>query len=157
MVKDLKKGDSIWTPGGKATVLCVVKTNMPTGKCDLVSLPKSDLLLTPWHPVRLKGVWKFPADVSCITTQKCDAVYSFVLDSQHVMVINNVECVTLGHNFTENKVVAHPYFGSRKIVDDLKNCDGWQIGLIEFGGPSLTRDSETGLLGKVDGSLEIKV
>eukprot|EP00494_Astrolonche_serrata_P006186 UN06203 len=93
LVKDVERGDFVWTKTGKSVVRCVIKTNMPTGKCDLVRLPKSELLLTPWHPVRIKGIWKFPADISCITTQKCDAVYSFVLDSHHVMNINNVECV----------------------------------------------------------------
>jgi hypothetical protein len=35
------------------------------------------------------------------------------------MVINGVECVTLGHGFTDNDVIAHPYFGTQKIIDDL--------------------------------------
>ncbi len=29
----------------------------------------------------------------------CDVVYNFVLSNSHVMTINDVECVTLGHGY----------------------------------------------------------
>lgn len=47
-------------------------------------------------------------------------MYNFVLESEHVMIINNVECVTLGHNF-KGDVIEHAYFGSQLIIDDLSN------------------------------------
>ena len=30
---------------------------------------------------------------------ECAAVYSFILESEHVMIINGIECVGMGHNF----------------------------------------------------------
>lgn len=42
----------------------------------------------------------------------CEAVYSFVLDKEHVMIINNIECICMGHGFTE-EVAKHEYFGTK--------------------------------------------
>lgn len=36
------------------------------------------------------------------------------------MLVNNIECITLGHGFKDNKVVEHEYLGSEKIIEDLK-------------------------------------
>lgn len=49
----------------------------------------------------------------------CECVYNFVLEKGHTMEINGVYCVTFGHGFKGEKV-AHPYFGTERIVDDLK-------------------------------------
>ena len=46
-------------------------------------------------------------------------VYNFILDSSHIMIINNVECCTLGHNFTDNDVIKHDYFGTNKVINDI--------------------------------------
>lgn len=144
LVKDLRKGDQVKTPSGFASVRCVIKT-LVAPETDLVQL-SSGLLLTPWHPIRENGVWKFPADQAAITTCKCEAVYSFILDRDHVMLIEGVECVALGHGFTDNSVIKHPYFGTNAIVDDLAQFEGWANGLITFNNDCMKRDQSTGLL-----------
>jgi len=55
-------------------------------------------------------------------------VYNFVLDSCHVLMVNGVECVSLGHGLTEPGV-AHPYYGNL-ILRDLVELPGWSAGLV---------------------------
>lgn len=57
----------------------------------------------------------------------CDFVYNFLLDSCHSMLINGVICSTLGHGF-KGINVEHPYFGTNKIVEDIKKLKGWELG-----------------------------
>ena len=47
------------------------------------------------------------------------------------MVIDGVQCVTLGHEFS-GKVVGHAYFGSSRVVDDLRAMRGWGAGQVEM-------------------------
>merc|ERR1711918_270560 len=103
---------------------------------------------TPWHPVRMGGKWMFPSDLSPACGQACEAVYSFVFtdDSpEHVMLINGIQCVTLGHGYTE-EVVGHPYFGSRQIVRDLAQMSGWDAGVVQFDFGCMVRSPVTHLL-----------
>jgi len=144
LVKDLCKGDQVKTPSGFASVRCVIKT-LVAPETDLCEL-SSGLLLTPWHPIRVNGVWKFPSDMAAITTRPCEAVYSFILDRDHVMKIEGVECVALGHGFTDNACIKHPYFGTNAIVEDLAQFPGWSDGLITFNKNCMKRDQNSGLL-----------
>ena len=142
--------------GGSTTarVRCVVKTHCAQGRCELAELP-GGLLVTPWHPVRdADGEWQFPASLAPSTERDCVAVYSFVLDAEHAMVIDGVECVTLGHNFSGD-VVGHPYFGSAAVLTDLARFAGWEKGLVELHPGCLMRDSDTQLLGEFDLGREI--
>ena len=66
-----------------------------------------------------------------------------MLQSGHVVVINNVECVTLGHSFS-GPVVAHPYFGSPAVISDLSKMAGWANGLVEFDAGCMIRDEVAG-------------
>jgi hypothetical protein len=47
-----------------------------------------------------------------------------VLDNTHTIMINGVTCSTLGHEL-KGKNIEHPYFGTNKIVDDIKKMRGW--------------------------------
>lgn len=112
------------TPKGKAVeVECVVKTLSAKGEallCELPSSPSASLLITPYHPVRIAGEWKFPCDVAPAQRRACAAVYSFLLREEHVMTVGGVECVTLAHGLEDNDVVRHAYFGTMRVVEDLK-------------------------------------
>lgn len=144
-VRFISKGDQVMTPSGKAAeVICVVKTLCVRGVAELVEL-QGGLVITPYHPVRLEGKWHFPCSLGEIKKRPCDAVYSFVLRGDPIMVINEVPCVTLGHNFQED-VVKHPYFGSQRIIEDLKKMYGWNSGLILLEQGCVIRDSKTGLI-----------
>ena len=60
------------------------------------------------------------------------------------MIINNINVVTLGHNFTED-IVRHPYFGSTDIITDLKRIEGWEEGFIVLKPGCLQYDNNTQL------------
>lgn len=156
-VKQIVKGDRVLTPSAmtaSAEVLCVVKTHCAGGKAQLVELD-GGLVITPWHPLCIfvdsaaaNTGWQFPCEVKPAIEKACPAVYSFVLSGGHVMVINGVHCVTLGHNFKGDKR-EHAYFGSNLVVDDLRKLAGWDSGLVELNPGCLVRDTKTGLVCKL--------
>jgi len=131
--------------GLQAKILCVIK-NPVSKSVELVQL-KSGLKITPWHPIRLNGVWTFPKDVGNSTKENlsCDTVYNFVLDKGHVVFVNDVECVTLGHGF-KGDVVSHPYFGTNLVIRDLQKMKGWNEGCVKVDSKHIVRDHKTGLI-----------
>lgn len=148
----LTKGDLVATgqQGGadSARVVCVVRTQCHGGRTQLVKLEGSGLLVTPYHPVRdpATGRWAFPCELAGVMERPCEAVYSFVLDAGHTMVIDGVQCVSLGHAFADDPVLTHPYFGSARVVEDLARMKGWEDGLVQFESGCLVRNEETGLV-----------
>lgn len=142
-VEDIRKGDKIMTPMNSSEVLCVVKSKCFFGMEDLVELP-SKLLITPYHPVRISGKWQFPCQLSSVNKRPCDAVYNFVLKKDHIMFINGIECVSLGHNL-KGEIVQHNYFGSQRILEDLRKMNGWNSGFVEISS-GIIRDQSTGLV-----------
>jgi len=137
-VKHLVKGDILL---GGATVVCIVKTKV-RDTVEVVNM--NGMFITPWHPVLDMGEWKFPVNIGTSIHTTLDYVYNIVLDSGHVCIINEVYVITLGHNFTDNSVVYHDYYGSHKVIDDLKKLDGWDYGLVIIDELVVTRDSKTG-------------
>lgn len=135
-VENIQKGDMVDSINGAAEVLCVIRTLcMKEGKRgieDLVILP-GGLKVTPYHPVRIEGEWIFPADIKekeLKINSPCDSVFNFVLKQGHVMKIEGIECVTLGHNFTGSTVIEHAYYGTKRVVEDLKKMKGWESGKV---------------------------
>ena len=52
--------------GIPARVLCVLRTQCTNNLAYLVEL-SNNLLITPYHPVRVDGKWSFPCDIKGIT------------------------------------------------------------------------------------------
>jgi hypothetical protein len=139
---EVGKGDVVQLVGGKrGEVLCVLKTVGRPSQFGLVSLPGSGLVVTYWHPVKLAGQWVFPCQVPGATIFKgeCDAVYSFLVRSvdgvggvTSGMVIDGVECITLGHSVADDPVASHPFFGSDQVLRDMRSNDpgGFEDGLV---------------------------
>jgi hypothetical protein len=148
-VRALRRGDAVLDPntGTASDVLCVVKTHCLYGVTKLVQLP-GGLKITPYHPMRLSPShpWQFPIDIGVAQDEACEAVYSFVLSRGHVMAINGFQCITFGHGVTNDPVLSHPYFGSQRIIEDLKKMPGWFVGIVEFSHDCMVRDASTGLL-----------
>lgn len=146
-VEDIVVGDLLQSPEGiESRVLCVVKTQCWQGCATLVQLPNGGPLITPWHPVKVNREWAFPAELAPEETRLCDAVYNFVLDHGHQIVVNGVHTVTLAHNLQGAKV-KHAYFGTSAVHDDLRAMVGYNRGLVVLRGPlCLVRDTTTGLV-----------
>ena len=149
----IKKGDLVSTPNKSSTkIVCVVKTNCKDGKAELVRV--NDLLVTAYHPIRINKQWCFPSDLAKPISMDCEAVYSFMVKDQNVMIINGVECVTLGHSFQE-PVVKHAFFGSELVTKNLQNMKGWGRGLVEFTPGCMLKDTKTQLVCGFNNECEI--
>ena len=61
-VDAVKKGDIVSTPKGPARIVCVFKTVTRNGYMRLCHL-ENGLIITPWHPMKYKGIWTFPEDI----------------------------------------------------------------------------------------------
>ena len=72
-----------------------------------------------------------------------DGLFNVVLDSSHVLEIEGIECITLGHGFTGD-VVGHDYFGTNRVLDDLRSLPGWDEGTVTVRG--FIRDVKTKLV-----------
>ena len=150
LIKDLRKGDEIMGSQGQAVkITCVVTTICKDNKAQLVKFDNG-LKITAWHPIRLNGKFFFP----CTAEEEvpfeyeffeCEAVYNFVLESDHLMTVNGVECVTLGHGFQED-VVRHEYYGTSAIIDDLKRMEGWEEGFVVLNSGDMKRDEKSGMV-----------
>jgi len=125
-------GDVLSTGG---IVQCIVKTN--TGDtCDLVRMPGSGLLVTPWHPLLYEGRWVHPIDIGRVERVPCDAVYSFLARNESnftsTVVVDGVIAATLAHGVIDTPKLSHAFFGTTAIVDALSQCPGWEKGVVEF-------------------------
>jgi hypothetical protein len=137
MIFDLQRGDSVWTPAGAATVRAVVLCRS-TNRSQPMSMV-NQLVVTPYHPIKYNGVWRFPADVVGYSDKLIQILYNLVLDSGHVVRADGVEAVTLGHGFTED-IVHHPYFGTEDVISDLMRLPGWSCGRPSFTNLTTIRD-----------------
>mmetsp|Transcript_64913 Transcript_64913/g.131853 ORF Transcript_64913/g.131853 Transcript_64913/m.131853 type:complete len:100 (-) Transcript_64913:68-367(-) len=72
-------------------------------------------------------------------------VYNIVLDRGHVVTVDGVEAVTLGHGLQDD-IVRHPYFGTHAVVDDLRALPGWHRGRIDLGDVETLLDMGSGLV-----------
>jgi hypothetical protein len=77
------------------------------------------------------------------------AYYNLVLESGHTVRIGNYDVCTLGHGFTDNYAIRHPYFGTHAVLDDLAREPGWCDGLVELRGRATQRSPTTGLISRM--------
>jgi hypothetical protein len=141
MIKDLIKGDRIInSEGNVAQIVCIIKTIIPKGHTPLVNI--NGFRVTPWHPIRIDGRWQFPCEIKEPLIHHCDAIYNFVLDSHHIMTIDGIDAITLGHGFTHEKILNHPFFGSQAVLQNLRTHPDYETGLITIDKYEPKYDSE---------------
>ena len=143
--KDIIKNDLVMTSETTyAKVLCVTKIKCENNKCDMVKINDS-LSITPYHPIK-DIEWVFPNTLNETITFDCDYMYNYVLDKDHTIIIGNTICATLGHGFTDNDVIKHDYYGTNKVISDLKTFNGYDNGLITFGPNCIIRDNKNNVI-----------
>jgi hypothetical protein len=59
----------------------------------------------------------------------CSYVYTLLLEDNHVLLVNGVECITWGH-CSADPCLAHPFFGSDKVVRALEGMHGFSHGFV---------------------------
>ena len=138
LIKNLQSGDELF---GNCQIVCVVRMKCKDSRIKLSHLANG-LKITPWHPVKYNNKWVFPNEIQeAKMVEDCDYVYNFVLNNKHSMVVNGIECVTLGHGGND-RVLKHEYFGNlKKIVGDLGKINGWDNGLIDVTSSAFKRDA----------------
>ena len=104
-----------------------------------MNLKYSPLYISEWHPIYINNKWIFPCNNYQSIDIELDYIYNIILDSQHVIIINNIPIITLGHNITDNDVLKHDYYGTDKIINDLKLIDNYENGLIVINNPQIIK------------------
>jgi len=138
-VQDIQPGDIVIsrnTINGTARVKCVLKLQIMYDML-MICLNGKDAI-THFHPFYIdsdsnSNNWIFPEDYTSATHGAIagEYMYDFILDSGHTVNMQggfNFAC--LGHGITTSAVIRHAYFGTNRIIDDLKDHDDWVKGYI---------------------------
>ena len=105
-VKDIKKGQQVLLENSSfGTVKCIVKSYADF----LFSI--GSLSITPYHPIKLNGIWTYPIDhendenVYSITSYEKIPVYSILLEEPTNLgiMINDIPVASLGH-FSKDEI-----------------------------------------------------
>ena len=129
-IADLRRGDTVWTPDGPATVLYAVQMGTKARSLPMTQIGR--LCITPWHPIRdAKGAWGFPAHSHGYSSRLVSTVYNLVLTKGHVVDVEGTLCVTLAHGFTEDPV-AHAFFGTHAVIATMEGRPGFTEGRPVF-------------------------
>ena len=127
LLKDVQKFDIIKSIDNNnkvvgAKVLCVVETMIVSGYRNYVNV--NGVLITPWHPIKYglhgkKEDWVFPGELFSTYNLPSSSMITLVLENHHIMFINGLKCITLGHNFNHHHKLSHPYYGTSKVIENL--------------------------------------
>jgi Mg-chelatase subunit ChlD len=140
-VCNLLKDDIILSLNDKpAKIICIIKQKINTNKTLMCNI-NSELYISEWHPIYINNEWIFPHNNYPSVLIELDYIYNLILDSEHVVIINNIPIITLGHNFNNNDILKHDYYGTNKIIDDLKKIDNYENGLIIINNPQVIREN----------------
>ena len=146
-VEDIKKGDSVVTyqtlkddqdrfheSYSTSTIECVVKTQCLNGRVEMVHL--NNLLITPYHPIidmhNYEKHWRYPISKGDKKLTQCNNMYSFVVENREALLVDRHVFATYGHNWTDQDVIRHDYFGTDRVIDDLKKIPSYHNGLVEL-------------------------
>ncbi len=82
-------------------------------------------------PIRIgSSEWLIPYDVVGCIEMYVDEVNNFVLESEHCVIVDGVECITLGHMFSD-PVVSHPVWGTKVICQFLESLPSYPNVVID--------------------------
>jgi hypothetical protein len=147
-VRDIKPGDMVVSKNainGFARVVCILKLRI-NNYIEMISLNGYDGI-TSYHPIYTdtNKAWVFPETYTTATYGAISGeyMYDFILDSGHTVNMQggfNFAC--LGHGITTSPVISHPYFGTNRIIDDLKDHDDWTTGYITLDKWQFVRNSD---------------
>ena len=144
--RDIKKGDRVVTYSTEqdshgryhemysvSTIECVVKTYCSSGKEMMVKL--GELCITPYHPIiyldNYEKNWRYPVSIKEPELVQCEAMYTFIVENRQHLKIERFVYATLGHNIRGN-VIHHDYFGTNKVIDDLKKINTYDQGYVHL-------------------------
>merc|ERR1711977_733649 len=96
-----------------------------------------DVRATAWHPCKLPGGerWSFPAEVTMPVVDRDVAyVYSFLFEGRATgyLSVDGTAVIGLGHGIRNDSVASHPFYGTERVVDALKDCYGFSEGRVDL-------------------------
>ena len=114
-IDELRVGD--WVRGETTFVQIkyILKKTAPTA---LYDFPKCGLRISERHPFREPGqtTWRRAELEFQDTTSFENVVYNFVMWSGHVILVNDMACLCLGHDF-DDTAIAHPLYASSSAME----------------------------------------
>jgi hypothetical protein len=145
-VKDIRKGDRVYTMFGPATVLLAAEFNTYQPSQPMVQLT-SQICVTAWHPCRNKfvGEWDFPSNIVQFQARPLKTVYNLVLDRGHIIESGDYQFVTLGHGFQEG-ILKHAWFGGQEVVKALEAQPGGDVGRPVYTNLVAIKDESSGFI-----------
>ena len=78
----------------------------------------------------------------------CPAVYTCVVKNRKSILVDNYVFATLDHNMKGN-IIGHDYFGTKKVINDLRSFNTYHTGLVCLTHDSFQRDVKTGNVIKI--------
>jgi len=144
---EIKKGDIVKTSDSMyGKVLCVVKNDCDNNITRMCCFD-SGLMITSWHPICFDtDKWEFPINIIKDEEVECHCMYNFILDVNNTIMVNDIKCITLGHNIN-NTITNHPYYGSIAVINDLRKMKGYDKGLMHFKHNCIIRDKNNIVIG----------
>ena len=139
---DVRKNDfvKVVNKDGKQSftqVLCVVRILLEKPQ-KLIEFNDTGLKITKNHPVWFNNQWRSPIsiqktqkDLVHFTSELASIVFNFVLSDSHILLVNNIPCVTMGH---EIKEAFHPFYGTSVSIDTLRTIEGFAEGFVHVHG-----------------------
>ena len=110
-------------------VLCVIETKIENKMKKMCKI--DDLYITSWHPILYNEKWTYPENINSAELVNCESMATLFLENDHIVVVNDIPCITLGHNYTYD-VLNHPFYGTYAVIQFLKHQNGWDNGHIIF-------------------------
>jgi hypothetical protein len=145
LIENIYKGNVVWTPDGPSIVEYSLVLNRASST-QLMCHYKNKLWITPWHPVLNDKIWVQPAETSVPVDTVMPVVYNLILEKGHIIDVNSILSVTLGHGF-KGPVIEHAFFGNKTaVLRDIKQQPGFAEGRPVFKNLKTNNDPITGLI-----------
>lgn len=144
-ISSLTLSDMVWSPSGPSEIRAIIA-------CGSYEVAQSmcwinGVAVTPLHPCRSGAAWGQPIHFTAATECYMPKVYNLVLHAGHIVDIGGMEFVTLAHGLP----IYDPYFGSERVIADLKKQPGWEEGFPVYQNVKVIRHPVTG---GIDGWIE---
>ena len=158
-VKDIIPGDVVISndsPTGGATITHIIRLRL--NKPVLMCSPNGLVGITPYHPFwktnpNLLCDWEFPMknlSTYSLYINAGEYMYDFIIDLGYSIELEGgYNVAALGHGCQDSDIISHEYFGTQRIIDDLKDYEDWSTGYITLNQWRLVRN-ENGLVCKLE-------
>lgn len=142
-IQELRKGDVLYNNDIVECVVLSQASHPPLVHFNCKNPVEESFFITPYHPIKLTadGEWVFPIKAPlphslADSPDNEEKLYSILTQEREPIRIggpkNYVYCATLGHGEVSSPVIGHPYFGSKKVVEEIVAAKGYKEGLVKI-------------------------